>query len=58
MTIPFKRRLISDIVTGLSTALFYANSIVDKRGEKLRTKEEQREREREEDRMREKKRNS
>lgn len=31
MTILFKRRLISDVVTGLSAALFYANSIADKK---------------------------
>lgn len=29
--ISFKWRLISDIVTGLSTALFYANSIANER---------------------------
>jgi len=58
MTIPFKRSLISDIVIGLSIALFYANNIADKRGEKNRGQKRNGEREREEDRMREKKRNS
>lgn len=51
MTNPFKRRLIFDIVTGLSTALFYANSIADERGEKNCGQKRNGEREREEDRM-------
>lgn len=58
MTIPFKRRLISDIVIGLSTALFYANSTADKRGEKNCGQKRNGEREREENRMGEKKRSS
>lgn len=58
MTIPFKRRLISNIVTGLLTALFYTYSIADKRGEKNYGQKGNGEREREEDRMGEKKRNS
>lgn len=60
MTIPFNWRLISDIVTGLSSAaLFYANSIANEREEELSTnkrgtergREKKRERERRPERM-------